>query len=85
MARVDNLDGAVGELGLDRVQPLGEDRARVERVERDHRVERDRKLARVAAHHRGQMGQDPAFLGFDFSLQHHQAVVQLDRPHRLDK
>ena len=42
MARVEQLERAVGDLGLDRLRALGKDRARVQRVERDHRLERDR-------------------------------------------
>ncbi len=88
MARLDQFEAALAEFaehGFDASQALGENRARVERVERDHRLERHPELSAVAADHRGQMHQDAPLLGLDLAFEHHQAVVELDRPHRFDE
>ena len=85
MARADKIDSLVHELRLDASKALGEQRARVERVERDHRVEGELQFRRVAADHRRQPREDTRFFRLGFALEHHQPVVQLDRPHRLDE
>ena len=85
MARADEIDSLIDELRLDASKALGEKRARVEGVERDHRVEGELQLGRIAADHRGQPREDSRFLRLGFALEHHQAVVQIDRPHRLDE
>ena len=85
MPRADKIDSLIDQLRLDASKALGEKRARVERVERDHRVERELQFRRVSADHRGQSREDSRFFRLRFALEHHQPVVQLDRPHRLDE
>ena len=85
MPRANKIDSLIDQLRLDASKALGEKRARVERVDRDHRVERQLQLRRVSADHRRQPREDSRFFRLRFALEHHQPVVQFDRPHRLDE
>ncbi len=75
----------VNDLRLDALTALREHGPRVERVKRHQRVEGHPQLRQVAAHHRGELAQDAPLLGLDLALEHHQAVVQVHRPQRLDE
>ncbi len=85
MPRADKIDSLLDHFRLDAIEFLREKSARVERVERDHRVEGHPQFRRVAADHRGQPSQDSIFFRLRLALEHHQPVVQLDCPHRLDE
>ncbi len=85
MARVGEIEPVGDDLGFDTAGSLGEDRARIERVQLDHRLEGKFELAGIAAGHRGQRGEYAMLFRLGFALEHHHSIVQLDRPHRLDE